>query len=74
MYRFFNGKLGGERGLICQVDPADPFSPYTEPQIGDIVNLPFNVNDLDKEAWVIKQRIVWDDQIEYMCERFIWED
>lgn len=75
MYRFFSGRLGTDREkFICQIEPANPLCPYTEPQIGDIVNLPLGANDLDREPWIIKQRVVWDDQIEFMCERYIMED
>ena len=74
MYRFFNGTLNHKKGLICEVKVTDEFFPYTEPQIGDYINLPFDANDLDQEVWVIKERMVWPDQIEYLCERFVWED
>ena len=53
MYRFFSGRLGTDREkFICQIEPANPLCPYTEPQIGDIVNLPFNANELDKTVWL----------------------
>lgn len=74
MYRFFDGTLNHEKGLICEVKASSEFAPYTEPQIGNYINLPPDANDLDQEVWVIKERVVWPDQIEYMCERFIWED
>lgn len=74
MYRFFNGKLNHEKGLIDEVKATSEFFPYTEPQIGDYINLPLRANDLDQEVWIIKERIVWPDAIEFMCERFIWED
>lgn len=74
MYKFFNGKLNHENGLIDEVGEISEFFPYTEPQIGDYINLPLKGNDLDQEVWVIKERVIWPDQIEYMCERFIWED
>ena len=74
MYRFFNGTLNHEKGLICEVKATSVFFPYTEPQIGDYINLPLDANELDQEVWVIKERVVWHDQIEYMCERYIMED
>lgn len=74
MYRFFNGTLNHEKGLICEVKATSEFFPYTEPQIGDYINLPLDANDLDQEVWVIKERVVWPDQIEYLCKRFVWED
>lgn len=75
MYSFFRGRLGTDREkFICQIDSANPLYPYTEPQIGDIVSLPFDSNELDRELWIIKQRVVWEDQIEFMCERYIMED
>ena len=74
MYRFFNGTLNHEKGLICEVKATDEFFPYTEPQIGDYINLPFDANDLDQEVWVIKERVIHNNGIEFMCERHIWED
>ena len=73
MYRFFRGKVENGK-LIAKIDATDPEFPYTEPQIGDFINLPFDANELDREPWIIKQRVVWDDQIEFMCERYIMED
>lgn len=74
MYKFFNGTLNHEKGLIDEVKAISEFFPYTEPQIGDYINLPLDANDLDQEVWVIKERVVCPDQIEYLCERFVWED
>ena len=74
MYRFFNGTLNHEKGLICEVKESSVFFPYTEPQIGDFINLPLEANDLSQEVWVIKERVVWPDQIEYLCERYIMEN
>ena len=49
MYRFFNGRLGTDREkFICQIEPANPLCPYTELHFGDIVNLPFAPNELDR--------------------------
>ena len=73
MYRFFQGKVENGK-LIAKIDATDPEFPYTEPQIGDFINLPFDANELDREPWIVKQRVVWDDQIEFMCERYIMED
>lgn len=73
MYRFFNG-CPEDSEFICKVKATDPEFPYTEPQIGDFIDLPFDVNPIDRELWVIKNRIVYDDQIEFMCERYIPED
>ena len=56
MYRFFSGRLGTDREkFICQIEPANPLCPYTEPQIGDIVNLPFGANELDREPWILSE-------------------
>ena len=57
MYKFFNGTLNHEKGLICEVKAISEFFPYTEPQIGDYINLPLDANDLDQEVWVIEA--VW---------------
>lgn len=73
MYRFFRGSLDSPT-FISQVEATDPEFPYTEPQIGDYIDLPFNADPLDREIWVIKHRAVYDDRIEYYCERYIWED
>ena len=52
MYRFFKGRFGTDREkFICQIEPANPLCPYTEPQIGDIVNLPFGANELDRRPY-----------------------
>jgi len=74
MYRFFDGKLGGFTRLIYTIDPSSEFAPYTELQVGDYISLPPDAHDFDQEVWVIKERVVWPDQIEYICERYIWED
>lgn len=73
MYRFFKGRPEDSE-FICKVKATDTEFPYTEPQIGDLVDLPFDANPIERELWVIKNRIVYDDQIEFMCERYIWED
>ena len=73
MYRFYRGRIENGK-LIAQVEATDPEFPYTEPQIGDCINLPFDVNFMERELWVIKNRVIYDDTIEFMCERYIWED
>ena len=73
MYRFFQGKVENGK-LIAKIDATDPKFPYTEPQIGDFINLPFDANPVDQELWQIKQRVIHNNGIEFMCERHIWED
>lgn len=73
MYRFYRGRLENGK-LIAEVKATSPEFPYTEPQIGDCINLPFGVDFMERELWVIKQRVIHADMIEFMCERYIWED
>ena len=73
MYRFFQGKVENGK-LIDKIGAADSNFPYTEPQIGDFINLPFDANPVDQELWQIKQRVIHNNGIEFMCERHIWED
>lgn len=73
MYRFFHGKVGNGK-LISKIEATDTEFPYTEPQIGDFINLPFDANPVDQELWQIKQRVIHNNGIEFMCERHIWED
>ena len=47
MYRFFQGKVESGK-LIAKIDATDPEFPYTEPQIGDFINLPFDANPVDQ--------------------------
>ena len=73
MYKFFRGRVENGK-LISQVKATDPEFPYTGPQIGDFINLPFDVEFCERELWQIKQRVIHSDEIEFLCERHVWED
>lgn len=69
-YRFYDGKLDNEQ-FICECDADDLMS---EPMIGDMIELPIAADINDQELYIIKQRIVYDDCIEYFCKMYNWED
>lgn len=70
-YRFYDGKLAVEQ-FICECDADDLMG---EPVIGDIIELPIAA-DISEPAdlYIVKQRIVYDDCIEYFCKLYDWED
>lgn len=71
-YRFYHGDVGDmDEQFICRCHPDDMMG---EPIIGDMVYLPLDVEELDQELYIIKQRIVYDDCIEYFCKMYNWED
>lgn len=72
MIRFYDGLLGEER-LLCEYSDM-LISPF--PIIGDMLELPINkdINDINKDIWVIKQRLIEPDGISYFCELYNWED
>lgn len=71
MYRFYNGKLADEQ-FIGECDADDLMG---EPMIGDMIELPIAA-DISEPAdlYIVKQRIVHDDCIEYFCKLYDWED
>ena len=69
-YRFYSGLLDNEE-FICQCNDDDLMG---EPAIGDFINLPIGVGELDQELYVVKQRIIDDDCIEFFCKLYNWED
>ncbi len=68
MIRFYDGLLGEE--CLLYEYPNTLISPF--PLIGDMIELPPN-NDINKDVWVIKQRIIEPDGISYFCELYDWE-
>ena len=69
-YRFYNGLLDSEK-LICACDIDDLMG---EPMIGDMIELPINADISDQDLYIVKQRIIHDDRIEYFCKLYDWED
>lgn len=70
-YRFYVGKLSDEQ-FICECDADDLMG---EPTIGDMIELPITANISDPaDLYVIKQRIIYDDAIEYFCKLYDWEE
>lgn len=72
MIRFYDGLLGEE--CLLYEYPNTLISPF--PLIGDMLELPLNndINDINKDVWVIKQRMIEPDGISYFCELYDWED
>lgn len=69
-YLFYIGKLNNEE-LFCACDPDDLLG---EPAIGDLVNLPIDADIADQELYIVKQRIINDDSIEFFCKLYDWEE
>lgn len=70
-YRFYIGKLADEQ-FICACDADDLMG---EPMIGDMIELPITADISDPaDLYIVKQRIVHDDCIEYFCKLYDWED
>lgn len=70
-YQFYIGKLADGQ-LICACDADDLMG---EPMIGDMIELPITADISDQaDLYIVKQRIVYDDCIEYFCKLYDWED
>lgn len=69
-YRFYNGLLDSEK-FICACDIDDLMG---EPMIGDMIELPLNADIGDQDLYIVKQRVINDDCIEYFCKLYNWED
>lgn len=63
-YRFYIGKLADER-FICACGADDLMG---EPMIGDMIELPIDADITDQELYIVKQRIINDDSIEFFCK------
>lgn len=69
-YRFYIGKLNNEQ-LFCVCNPDDLLG---EPAIGDLVSLPIDADITDQELYIVKQRIINYDSIEFFCKLYDWEE
>ena len=67
---FYLGKLGNE-DLICSCDELDLMG---EPNNGDLVWLPLDVPDEEREVYVVMQKYISNDEISYFCKPYNWED
>lgn len=67
---FYLGRLGNE-DWICSCDDLDFMS---EPCKGDLVWLPLDGKDEDREMYVIMQKYISGDEINYFCKLYNWED
>lgn len=69
-YRFYIGKLNNEQ-LFCVCNPDDLLG---EPAIGDLVSLPIDADITDQELYIVKQRIINYDSIDFFCKLYDWEE
>ena len=69
-YRFYNGLLDNEE-FICKCNDDDLMG---EPAIGDMIELPIGADINDQELYIVKQRIIHDECIEFFCKLYNWED
>lgn len=69
-YNFYNGKLGKEQ----LIDGFDDSYFLMTPEIGDMVQLPSNNDEIDQITYVIKQRLIGTDSIDYFVKAYNWED
>lgn len=67
---FYLGKLGNE-DRICSCDELDLMG---EPNKGDLVWLPLDTPDEEREMYVITQKYISEDEISYFCKPYNWED
>lgn len=67
---FYKNRLGNEDWL-CSCDIDDLMG---EPNIGDMVWLPFDCPEDEKDMWVVKQKYISADEIAYFCKPYNWED
>ena len=67
---FYLGKLGNEDWL-CSCDEIDLMG---EPNKGDLVWLPVNASDEEREVYVVMQKYISDSEINYFCKLYDWED
>lgn len=68
---FYSGKLG-EETWICSCDELDLMG---EPNKGDLVYLPIDAeNEEDRSVYVVLQKYVDVNEINYFCKLYSWED
>lgn len=73
-YNFYNGKLGKEQLIESFADEQSYNYFLTPPEIGDMVQLPSNNDEIDQITYVIKQRLIGTDSIDYFVKAYNWED
>lgn len=67
---FYKNRLGDE-DWICSCDELDLMA---EPNKGDLVWLPLDEPDEEREMYVIMQKYISDSEISYFCKLYNWED
>ena len=67
---FYRNRLGDE-DWICSCDELDLMS---EPNKGDLLWLPLDGDDEDREMYVVMQKYISGDEIAYFCKPYNWED
>ena len=67
---FYLGRLGNG-DWICSCDELDLMS---EPNKGDLVYLPIDADDDEQEMYVVLQKYVAPNEINYFCKPYNWED
>ena len=67
---FYEGDMGDER-YICSCDDNDFMD---SPSIGDMISLPVDVDDEEKDVYVIKQKYIENNSISYFCKKYCWGD
>ena len=67
---FYLGKLGNE-DWICSCDELDLMG---KPNKGDLVWLPLDALDNEREMYVIMQKYISGSEINYFCKPYNWED
>ena len=67
---FYLNRLGNE-DWICSCDELDLMG---EPNKGDLVWLPLNAPDEDREMQGRRQKYISGDEISQVCKPYNWED
>ena len=67
---FYRNRLGNE-DWICSCDELDLMG---EPKKGDLVWLPLDAPDEEREMYVVMQKYISDSEISYFCKPYNWED
>ena len=67
---FYRNRLGDE-DWICSCDELDLMA---EPNKGDLLWLPLDSDDEDREMYVVMQKYISSDEISYFCKPYNWED
>lgn len=67
---FYRNRLG-DGDWICSCDELDLMA---EPNKGDLLWLPLDGDDEDREMYVVIQKYISDHEIAYFCKPYNWED